>query len=108
MRKTSVLFLAVLFAASSLFPIPVQAGPIYGHTITYWNGCGSSMTFAGMETYFCTGMTSYSGIQDGHWMTKQDEHCETWTVLPMQVWEKCNGVWVGSTAAAFNSGTCSC
>jgi hypothetical protein len=99
---------AALLFASSFFPIPVQAGPIYGYTMTFWDGCGSSMTFNGQETYFCSGTTSSSGTLDGHWMTYQEEECETSSVYPMQVWEKCNGVWVGSSASAFNSGTCSC
>lgn len=107
MRKASVITLAVLFAVS-LFPLPVEAGPIYGYHITYWDGCGASMTLAGTEDYLCSGASLYNGTQDGHWMTQQDEYCDTGTWLSMQVWEKCNGVWVASTASAFNSGTCSC
>lgn len=108
MRKSSVLLLAVLFAVSSLFPLPVQAGPIYGYTIGYYDGCGSSPTLVGSEAYLCTGVTIFNGTQDGHWMTQQDEHCDSGTWLPMQVWEKCNGQWVASTTTALQNGTCSC
>ena len=99
---------ALLFSTSFVMPLPLEANPTTGYERHYYDGCGSAPTYNGGETYLCNGQYSQYGTLGGHWMTYQEEDCDTATAGPVQVWEYCNGQWVAASYSDFSSGTCSC